>query len=105
MRVCELLARAAMRVLLLVAIPALLPRSQPLTHAYPPPASHHGKRYKSPAVFFQFFKFTRRGVEFSEPFVFSGVSSFPRKIHAESLFLNIYTDAKRELRDIWANAQ
>lgn len=37
--VCELLAGAAMRVLLLVAIPALLPRSQPLlTHAALPRA-------------------------------------------------------------------
>ena len=38
--VCELLAGAAMRVLLLVAIPALLPRSQPLlTHAALPRAA------------------------------------------------------------------
>ena len=88
-RVCELAGAAMRGLVVLVAIPALLPRSRPLTHAYPEPASHHGKRCKSLAVFFQSFKFTRRIVEFSEPFVSSSVSSFPRKIHAESLFCSV----------------
>ena len=95
-------------VLVLVAIPALLlPSSPPLTHASPGPASRHGKRCKSLAVFFQSFKFTiRQIVEFSEPFVSSGVSSFPRKIHAESLFYTkTHTHAKTQLRDMAANAQ
>jgi len=80
--VCEL-APAAMRVVL-VAIPALLPRS--LTHAYPRPASHHGKRCKSPAVFFQSFKFTRRVLNSQSHLSFLVFLRFSRKIHAESLF-------------------